>query len=160
MKEELANIVIKPIGVVRSPRKEMEDDNWGSVISVIELDAEQFNEEVLYGLGDFSHCEVVFHMNRVSEEKIETAARHPRNRTDWPKVGIFAQRAKGRPNRVGVSRCKVLKVEGLTVTVQALDAIDGTPVIDIKPYMAEFAPIGEVRQADWSKEVMSRYYLD
>jgi tRNA (adenine37-N6)-methyltransferase len=155
----LKSITIQPIGVVHSPRKEMEDDNWGSIVSVIELDASQFSEEVLYGLGDFSHCEVVFHMNRVPENKIETSARHPRNRTDWPKVGIFSQRAKGRPNLIGVSRCRILKVEGHTVTVQALDAIDGTPVLDIKPYMQEFGPLGDVHQPEWSVEVMSRYYL-
>ncbi|WAH38356.1 SAM-dependent methyltransferase [Alicyclobacillus dauci] len=158
MKREFEEIIIKPIGIVHSPRTEAIDDNWGSVISEIELDANQFDEQVLYGLSDFSHCEVVFFMDRVPVEKIEKAARHPRNRTDWPKVGIFSQRAKGRPNRIGVSRCKILRVDGITVTVQALDAINGTPVIDIKPYMEQFAPLGEVHQPEWSREVMSKYY--
>lgn len=153
-------ISVKPVGVVHSPRKEMKDDYWGSVISQIHLDASQFSEEALYGLNDFSHIEVIFYMNQVKPEKIQTGARHPRNRTDWPKVGIFGQRAKGRPNQLGVSRCRLLQVEGLTLTVQGLDAIDQTPVLDIKPYMAEFGPIGEVFQPEWSKEVMKYYYAD
>lgn len=158
MKEK--DIIIRPIGIVHSPRKEVIDDNWGSVISEIKLDPEQFDHQALLGLSEFSHCEVVFFMNRVPVNKIEKAARHLRNRDDLPKVGIFSQRAKARPNRIGVSRCRILKVAHMKVIVQALDAIDGTPVIDIKPYMKEFAPIGEIRQPEWTKEIMSRYYLD
>ena len=73
-------------------------------------------------------------------------------------MGIFAQRAKGRPNRIGVTVCRLLAVEGLTLTVQALDAIDGTPVLDLKPYMAEFGPRGEIRQPAWSRELMAGYW--
>lgn len=153
-------IAVKPIGVVHSPRKEMKDDFWGSVISEIVLDDSQFTEEALYGLQDFSHIEVIFYMNQVNPEKIKLGARHPRNRSDWPKVGIFSQRAKARPNQLGVSRCRLLKVEGLKLTVQALDAIDQTPVLDIKPYMEEFGARGVVHQPEWSKEVMKQYYAD
>lgn len=72
--------------------------------------------------------------------------------------GIFAQRAKGRPNRLGVSVCELLAVEGLTVTAQGLDAIDGTPVLDLKPYLQEFAPRSPVRQPAWSHELMAGYW--
>lgn len=147
-----AEITLHPIGIIHSPRTEKEDDNWGDVISVIELDTTQFTEDVVAGLESFSHLEIVYFFHLVEPEKIETTARHPRNRT------IFAQRAKGRPNRLGVSRCKLLKVEGLKLTVQSLDAIDGTPVLDIKPYMAEFGPIGEVSQPRWASELMTNYY--
>jgi tRNA-Thr(GGU) m(6)t(6)A37 methyltransferase TsaA len=155
---EISDIVVKPIGVVQSPRTEAIDDNWGEVVSEIVIDPGQFDEQVLYGLSDFSHCEIVFLMHQVSLERIETTARFPRNNTSYPKVGIFAQRAKSRPNRIGVSRCKILDVKGLTITVQALDAIDGTPVLDIKPYMEEFAPIGTVHQPGWARDIMSKYY--
>lgn len=158
MSSEVQEIVVKPIGTVRSPRVEAIDDNWGSVVSRIQLDPVQFDEQALWGLSDFSHCEIVYFMHGVSPERIETVARHPRNNMNFPKVGIFAQRAKSRPNRIGVSRCKIISVEGLEVTVQALDAIDGSPVLDIKPYMEEFAPIGDVHQPEWSKEIMSQYY--
>jgi tRNA-Thr(GGU) m(6)t(6)A37 methyltransferase TsaA len=151
------HIDIVPIGWVRAPRTEARDDFWGSVTSTIEID-ERFSPEALAGLADFSHLEVVYHFHGVAPERIETAARHPRNRSDWPLVGIFAQRGKARPNRLGVSRCNLVRVEGRIVTVQRLDAIDGTPVLDIKPYMVEFGPIGPVSQPPWATELMKSYY--
>jgi tRNA (adenine37-N6)-methyltransferase len=153
------DIRLKPIGLVRSPRKEPLDDRWGKVVSTIEIDPAQFTAEALLGLDAFSHIEVVFFFHGVPEDSIEMAARHPRGRTDWPKVGIFAQRGKNRPNRIGLSACGLVKVEGLTITVEGLDAIDGTPVLDIKPHIKEFAPRGTVTQPAWSTELMADYYV-
>jgi tRNA (Thr-GGU) A37 N-methylase len=85
-------------------------------------------------------------------------ARHPRGNKDWPEVGIFAQRAKDRPNRLGVTVCQVLSIEESTIRVSGLDAIDGTPVVDIKPWMAEFGPRGQVVQPEWSSELMKDYW--
>ncbi len=146
------------VATVRSPRTEPIDDDWGSVISTIQLDSAQFTAEALVGLDTFSHLEVVFLFHLVPEDKIERVARHPRNRTDWPKVGIFAQRVKSRPNRIGVSICRLVKVEGTIITVEGLDAIDGTPVLDIKPWMKEFGPRGEVDQPMWATDLMAAYY--
>lgn len=151
-------ISLEPIGKVIVGRSEVKDDYWGEVESVIELDSSRYTDEVLFGLEDFSHIEVIYHMNQVDPIKIETKARHPRNNKEWPLVGIFAQRPKARPNRLGLSRCNIVKIEGLQITVQALDAITGTPILDIKPYMSEFGPIGDVRQPAWSKELMKNYY--
>ncbi|GLP65728.1 hypothetical protein TUSST3_23480 [Streptomyces sp. TUS-ST3] len=92
------------------------------------------------GLDGFSHLEVVYHFDRVPVERIETSARHPRGNTDWPLVGIFAQRGKNRPNRIGVLRCRLLRTDGLDIHVEGLDVVDGTPVLDTKPYLAEFGP--------------------
>jgi tRNA-Thr(GGU) m(6)t(6)A37 methyltransferase TsaA len=152
-------IDIERLGVVRAPRIEPVDDHWGKVISTIEMDSARFSPEALQGLDSFSHLEVVYFFHLVSEAKIETAARHPRNREDWPKIGIFAQRGKNRPNRIGVSVCRLVKVEGLTITVEGLDAIDGTPVLDVKPYIREFAPREAVTQPEWATELMANYYL-
>jgi tRNA (adenine37-N6)-methyltransferase len=145
--------------VVRSPRKELTDDFWGKVDAEIVL-AGRLPQEAFAGLGDFSHVEVIFLMDRVDAAKIETGARHPRERADWPLVGIFAQRGKARPNRIGLTRGTIQKVEGRVLTVRGLDAIDGTPVLDIKPWMAEFAPIGATRQPAWATELMADYYKD
>jgi tRNA (adenine37-N6)-methyltransferase len=152
-------VEVVPIGWVRAPRTEARDDFWGAVTSTIEIDA-RFRPEALAGLAEFSHLEVVYHFHGVSPDRIETGARHPRNRADWPLVGIFAQRGKMRPNRLGVSRCNLVRVEGRILTVQRLDAIDGTPVLDIKPYMVEFGPIGPVSQPRWATELMKSYYDD
>ncbi|WP_239170733.1 SAM-dependent methyltransferase [Actinoplanes xinjiangensis] len=139
-------------------REEVVDDAWDAVTAVIRLDGTQFEPQALAGLDAFSHLEVVFHFDRVPLEKIETGARHPRGNTDWPLVGIFAQRGKNRPNRLGVSRCRLHRVDGLDLHVSGLDAVAGTPVLDIKPYMAEFGPRGDVHQPAWSTEIMRDYY--
>jgi tRNA (adenine37-N6)-methyltransferase len=149
---------VAPIGWVRSSRREPIDDDWASVVACVDLDRERFSAESLAGLGEFSHVEVVFLFDRVDAAEVQTAARHPRGNPDWPRVGIFAQRAKMRPNRIGVSVCRLLEVTDTTVQVEALDAIDGTPVLDLKPVMAEFLPRGEVRQPDWSHELMTTYW--
>ena len=149
---------VHPIGFVRGGRAEPIDDDWGDVEATIELDAVHFDPDVTAGLAEFSHLEVIYLFHLVDEGKVETRARHPRNNTAWPLVGIFAQRAKGRPNRIGVTTCEIVAVDGLRVTVRGLDAIDGTPVLDLKPYMTEFAPRSEVRQPAWSRELMSGYW--
>jgi len=152
------SITLKAIGTVGSARNEAIDDDWDSVESHIELDPAQFRPDATAGLGDFSHIEVVFHFDRVPDDEINTGARHPRGRKDWPLVGILAQRGKGRPNRVGVTVCRLLAAEGLTLRVQGLDAIDGTPVIDIKPVMKGFLPRGEVKEPVWAGELMKGYW--
>jgi tRNA-Thr(GGU) m(6)t(6)A37 methyltransferase TsaA len=152
--------VVNAVGVVHSPRSEVKDDFWGGVVSTIELDPGRFGLDATAGLDEFSHLEVVFLLDRVDPEQVQTGARRPRNNPDWPVVGIFAQRAKLRPNRIGVSRCRLLKVEGLRLTVEGLDAIEGTPVLDVKPWIEEFGPAGEVRQPDWSHELMREYYAE
>lgn len=154
----MATFSVQPIGYVRGGREVAEDDNWGDSEARIELDPERFTQEALEGLDSFSHAEVVFLFDRVGEGAITYDARHPRGRKDWPKVGIFAQRGKNRPNRIGVSVCTIVRVEGLAVVVGGLDAIDGTPIIDIKPVMSGFAPRGEVREPAWAKEIMASYW--
>ncbi|MEV0266829.1 SAM-dependent methyltransferase [Streptomyces sp. NPDC050617] len=151
-------VVSRPIATVVGGRPEVRDDNWADVSSVIRLDAGQFPAEALSGIAAFSHLEVVFHFDRVPVEKIETNARHPRGNKDWPLVGIFAQRGKNRPNRIGVSRCRLIEVSGHDLHVKDLDAVDGTPILDIKPYMAEYGPRGTTRQPQWATELMRDYY--
>lgn len=150
--------MIEPIGHVRGGRADPTDDDWGRSRAAIELDATRFDANALAGLEAFSHVEVVFLFDRVSPDRIETGARHPRGREDWPLTGIFAQRGKNRPNRLGVTICKIVAVEGLWLQVEGLDAIDGTPVIDIKPVMREFLPRGEVSQPEWVAELMAAYW--
>lgn len=153
----MTGVLGKAVAVVVGGREEILDDNWGDVTSIIRLDG-AFTTDALAGLEDFSHVEVIFYFDRVTEDKIETGARRPRGRADWPLVGIFAQRGKNRPNRLGVSRAEIRRIDGRDLHVRGLDAIDGTPVFDIKPVMREFEPRGEVRQPDWATELMQDYY--
>ena len=73
-------------------------------------------------------------------------------------MGIFAQRGKNRPNRIGSTICRIVRVQGTKLFVAELDAINGTPVLDIKPVMAEFLPRQTVRQPAWSHELMREYW--
>jgi tRNA-Thr(GGU) m(6)t(6)A37 methyltransferase TsaA len=150
---------VTAIAQVSSSRTEPIDDDWDSVVATITLDAAQFTPDALNGLEEFSHLEVVYVFDKVAPGSIEVGSRHPRGNPNWPQVGIFAQRAKDRPNRIGVSVCPLLEVSGLEVTVAALDAIDGSPVLDIKPYLSEFAPRGPIRQPAWSHELMAGYWV-
>jgi tRNA (adenine37-N6)-methyltransferase len=149
---------VKAIGRVRGGRDVPEDDNWEGTSAEIELDQNQFNGEALLGLDQFSHAEIVFVFDQVGPDDITYGARHPRGRTDWPKVGIFAQRGRNRPNRLGVSICRIVQVLGLTLRVQGLDAIAGTPVLDIKPVMTGFRPRGDLMEPDWAREIMEGYW--
>lgn len=137
---------MRPIGHVRGGRTEAFDDDWGDVEAVVALDGSQFEPDALAGLDQFSHLDVVFVFHLVDATSVVAGARHPRGRDDWPAVGIFAQRAKARPNRIGVTTCELVGVDGLDVRVRGLDAIDGTPVLDLKPHLAEFGARGPVRQ--------------
>jgi len=147
-----------PIAFASNSRAARLDDDWDNVESIIELDTSRFTSDALLGLDQFSHIEVVFQFDRVPEPDLTEQARHPRGNVDWPKVGIFAQRHSARPNRIGVTVCRLLKVESTRLHVQGLDAIDGTPVLDIKPVMSGFLPRGEVREPQWAREIMAAYW--
>jgi tRNA (Thr-GGU) A37 N-methylase len=151
------SIQVTPIGWVRNRIHGMKEDEWGRVESRIELDPARFTAEALTGLDEFSHVEVLFHFSRLQESEVVTGLRHPRGNPAWPAVGIFAQRAKLRPNRIGATICRLVKVEGLAITVAGLDALDQTPVLDLKPVMVEFLP-DQVRQPRWARELMSGYF--
>lgn len=152
------SISLDPIGHVRGGRTEPIDDEWDSVDAMIELDEKRFGPEVVAGLDEFSHLDVVFFFDQVTESDVNLGARRPRGNPEWPEVGIFAQRAKARPNRIGVSTCTLLGVDGLSLSVRGLDAIDGTPVLDIKPHVPEMGPRGEVREPAWMRELMRDYW--
>jgi tRNA-Thr(GGU) m(6)t(6)A37 methyltransferase TsaA len=151
------SIEVQPVGYVKALRRHAEDDFWGGEEVWISL-TEQFSPEALQGLSAFSHVEVLFLFHQADPDRIVTGARHPRNNADWPAVGIFAQRGKNRPNRIGSTICRLVRVEGCKILVAELDAIDATPVLDIKPVMIEFLPRQEVRQPSWSHELMRNYW--
>jgi tRNA-Thr(GGU) m(6)t(6)A37 methyltransferase TsaA len=154
----VSEYTVRPIGRVISARSARIDDDWGSVESVIRLDADRFTPDSVAGLEEFSHVEVIFLFDQFDEAKVNVGARHPRGNEAWPKVGIFAQRASSRPNRLGVTTCGLIGIDGLEIRVRGLDAIDATPVLDIKPHLREFEPRGDVRQPPWVSELMAGYW--
>lgn len=148
---------IQAIGVVRSPRKEATDDFWGGVRSQIVI-GDDFDADALDGIEAFSHVEVLFVLHEVAPESIVRGTRHPRGNRNWPPVGIFAQRGRNRPNRLGSTIVRVLGRAGRTLEVEGLDAIDGTPVVDIKPVMTAFLPREPVSQPEWADHLMKDYF--
>ena len=152
-------IEVEPIGWVLGGRTEALDDDWGDVEATIVLDPDRFTADALLGLDQFSHVEVVYGFHLVDPSEIVPGARRPRGNPDWPVVGIFAQRGRVRPNRLGVTTGELVAVDDLAVRVRGLDAVDGTPVLDIKPHMAGFDPRTAVREPAWALEIMRDYWL-
>jgi tRNA (adenine37-N6)-methyltransferase len=146
----------RPIGFVKSPVTEPIDENWGNVVSRIHLTKPWGRG--LRGLEEFSHLLIVFHMHQAAHDPKTDLLRRPRGRADMPEVGIFAQRAKHRPNPVGITAVRLLEVQGSTLIVRGLDAIDGSPVLDIKPYVPEFDRVATPRVPGWMKKLLKGYF--
>ena len=148
---------IEPIAFVKNKRKKIQDDNWGEVISEIII-SDKISADSLTGIEEFSHLEIIFYFHKADLSKINISATHPRENKKFPKVGIFAQRKKARPNLLGSTIVKLLKKENNVLTVLGLDAVDGTPVIDIKPVIREFIPKEKISQPEWATEMMKDYW--
>ncbi len=149
------DILIRPIGFVTNKRFEKSDKNWSAIESQIELTSE-FDSESLEGIESFSHLEILYYFHK--SEKEFKGSEHPRGDKKYPKVGIFAQRKKDRPNHIGTTIVNLIRREEKIVIVSNLDAIDGTPVLDIKPVFKEYLPKGNVKQPDWTNALMKEYW--
>jgi tRNA-Thr(GGU) m(6)t(6)A37 methyltransferase TsaA len=146
----------EPIGTVKSPVMEGVDSDWGKVESEIQIKEEY--AAGLTGLDAFSHIIVVFEMHKSSFSAGSDLVRRPQGREDMPLTGIFAQRAKHRPNPIGVTSVRLLGVAGNILKVRGLDAIDGTPVLDIKPYFPQFDRVDAPHAPQWVDRLMQDYF--
>lgn len=144
------------IGTVKSPVVEAIDEGWGDVESSIVLDAAFARG--LEGIGSFSHVMVVYWMHEAAFEAARDLVRRPRGRADMPEAGIFAQRARHRPNPIGITAVELLRREGGTLVVRGLDAIDGTPVLDVKPYVPVYDRVDGATIPAWMDELMRGYF--
>ncbi|GAB4051859.1 SAM-dependent methyltransferase [Catellatospora paridis] len=150
-------IDMTPVGIVHNGRLDPQNsDHWGGEESTIVVDV-RFGDAGLTGLADFSHVEVLFFFDRLAERDDYGKPLHPRGRTDLPAVGVFSERGPRRPNRIGTTIAEIISVNGRELRVRGLDAIDGTPVLDIKPVMRQFVP-SDVRQPAWVDQMMSEYF--
>ena len=150
-------IILKPVGIVHNSRVQPDDDNWGEVVSEIFLEP-HLPPESLQGINEFSHLEILFYFNSLPDSKIVSGARHPRDNQKWPLTGIFAQRGAGRPNKLGATIVEFVELKDRVLLVRGLDAIHGTPVLDIKPVFREFLPRTEIHQPLWTLELMKNYW--
>jgi tRNA-Thr(GGU) m(6)t(6)A37 methyltransferase TsaA len=149
-------IEVRRIGVVRCAVAEPRDDDWGEVVSELHLEPEL--AAGLVGIEQFSHALVVFWMHRSTFAAEGDLTRRPRGRDDMPELGIFAQRARHRPNPIGVTAVRVAGRSGAVLTVKGLDAIDGTPVLDVKPYVPPFDTRADATVPEWMTRLMKGYF--
>jgi len=148
---------VRAIAYIRNDRAEPVDDDWDDVMSTVEL-ADDVPASALEGLGDFSHVEIVFLADWAQDVPPAPWHRRPRGNPRWPDVGVFAQRNKDRPNRLLLTTVAIDTLDERSFTTRGLDAIDGTPVIDVKPVFRWSGPRGELRTPPWSEELGEQYF--
>ncbi len=149
-------VSLRVIGRVRNGRRSTDDADWGAVESRLELDGAF--AAGLAGLDAFSHAIVVFFMHEDPDGEAPALVRRPRGRADMPRLGVFAQRGRMRPNPVGITVVPVVSVEPGAAIVRGLDAIDGTPILDLKPYVPAFDRPDDPRVPDWMNRLMRGYF--
>jgi tRNA-Thr(GGU) m(6)t(6)A37 methyltransferase TsaA len=152
---------IRQIGVVHNDVAAEKDGDWGSVVSEIRLDS--YFAPGLAGLTDFSHAVIVFLMHNAHFDPDTHLARRPRDRDDMPMLGVFAQRAKHRPNPIGITTVAIERLEladgaSGSLFVRGLDAINGTPVLDIKPHFPAFDAPKDPKVPEWVDRLMQGYF--
>ena len=152
----MEKIILTPIGMVKNSVANRKDTSWGDDVSLIILD-EQYAGG-LKGLEDFSHAVILFHLDQAKYDREKHLQRRPQNRDDMPLVGIFSQRGKDRPNRIGMTSVEIVSVEEGTLVVKGLDAIDGTPVLDIKPYYPVYDDKKDASVPEWVDRLMAHYF--
>jgi len=104
----------------------------------------------LLGLEGFSHIQVLFwfHENDQSQKRAVLQV-HPRRDNSNPLCGVFATHSPVRPNLIGLTLCRMISIEGNTITIEDIDALDNTPVIDIKCFIPHSVAESQVRVPDW-----------
>ena len=149
-------IIIQPIGFVKNIRNAPTDDHWESIVSEIEL-TDNIPSAALLNIAEFSHLEIIYLFNQVNPVDIVFSGR-PRGNPNYPEVGIFGQRKKDRPNRIGLCTVELLSCSERSILVKYLDAINGSPVLDIKPVFREFQPKRPIKQPLWVEDLMKDYW--
>lgn len=141
-------VLLRPIGVVRNGERQRYE-GWEHIRSDLIFRDDLL--DALDGIEGFSHVLVVFYLHEVPEEERTTGRIHPRGDVDIPERGVLATRSQRRPNGIGVSVVPLLRRRHNILRVQGLDAINGTPILDIKPYVPHYDSVSDARLPDWAK---------
>ena len=149
MPDTPGGISLQPIGIVHNDVT-AEEDRWEEVVSRIEVREDLL--PALEGLEEFSHLLVLFYFDRLPPGPRPLQV-HPERRPEMPLVGVLATRSPQRPNPIGLTAVELLRREGNVLWVRGLDAFDGTPVLDIKPYLPRGDHLEEVRIPDWLRRL-------
>lgn len=149
-------VELNSIGTIKNDVTDQKDNKWGADVSEIIINSEL--QSGLVGLSDFSHLIVVYYLDKACFNSELDLVRKPQGRDDMPMVGIFSQRAKDRPNPIGITAVEIISIYGNVITVRGLDAIDDTPVLDIKPYYPMYDCRNNAIIPEWVKILMETYF--
>jgi tRNA-Thr(GGU) m(6)t(6)A37 methyltransferase TsaA len=147
-------ITLKAIGRVRNSVEKMKREGWESVVSQIIVNPGL--EEALAGVEDYSHLLILFWLSRVPKAGRGMKKIHPKSLQDLPLVGIFATRTQYRPNPIGLTLVKLLGRRKNVLRVRGLDALNGTPVIDIKPITPRHEFPKDIRVPKWYDQLWKK----
>ena len=146
MADELPDMTLKAIGFVRNEIKRKGRQDCKEVISDVVIDSSL--AEALDNLEEFSHIIVIYWMHKSTTDSLPPKV-HPMGQGELPLVGLFATRSPNRPNPIGKATVRLLNRKGNILRVEGLDAIDGTPVIDIKPYIPGYDSVTDAKVPQW-----------
>ncbi|MEU2476847.1 SAM-dependent methyltransferase [Streptomyces sp. NPDC013130] len=148
---------VSSIATVVGGHTQVLDDYQGGVRSIIRLN-DEYPLETLQGIEEFSHLTVTWRFHRARPEDVQLHARSPRGDARWPATGTFVHRNHRRPNQLAISFPRLLGADGRDLHVTDLDAVDGTPVLDVAPYFQQMGPRGPIRQPTWPGEMLAPTY--
>jgi tRNA-Thr(GGU) m(6)t(6)A37 methyltransferase TsaA len=173
-KETLEFIQLKPIGIVKNQSREA---SWGKELqsltwqeraarmkeqsqAVSELIISPELEDMLDGIDEFSHLLVLYWSHLIPGKRRQVMKVHPLGSKDFPLVGTFATHSPARPNSILVTVVRLLKRKGNVLEVTGLDALDGSPILDIKPYLPDQQDSKDIRMPDWMKKMHDKFKED
>lgn len=131
---DVSAVTFSPIGVVANAGEDVNRQDWSRVRSEVRLRAEL--ADALLGLSEYSHVIVIGYLDQIPAELRERAQAYPSGDSKLPLQGALALRGGARPNPLSFTVCRLLEIEGATLRLEGLDLVDGTPVLDVKPYIA------------------------
>ncbi len=144
------SVQMEPIGTIRNEFEGYIPDGWEEELADVVIDEQYL--PALEGVDAFSHLIVLFWLHGIPREGLELMT-HPQGRQELPLVGIFATRTPYRPNPIGVQVVELVSREGNVLTVRGIDAHNGSPVLDIKPYLQRGDCVTETRIPSWLKKL-------
>jgi len=150
MASQVPGMSLKAIGIIRNEVRQPIRHGWGEIVSDIVVNSDL--TEALDGLDGFSHIIVLYWMHQLPSGRELPLKVHPMGKPELPLVGRFATRSPSRPNPVGQATVRLLERRGNILKVKGLDAIDGTPVIDIKPYLPGYDSATDAKAPPWTTE--------
>ena len=142
-------IKIKPLGLAKNKIDKPMLSGWEDVVTKIVIDKKYANG--LDRIEDYSHMIVVYWMDKEDECHLK---HHPQGRKDVPFVGVFACRCPQRPNRIAISTVKLVGRRGNSITVKGLDIVNGTPILDIKPYTPQYDVVEKAKVPSWVSKLV------